>query len=224
MLVISNLFKRLAQSTIWQDKIHEKYGITCYSKEPGDVLDPIILRQTCNILSLMPTKLVKDCGINRLYFSSTMGPNLSYFPNHGYFIDNSVTLNVNIFYHPDIMDDFFDYRGYFVDRPTQTVLHEFAHGYDGSHGNISQKSEWTKLSGWSPIPKPGLKQLVINQKGRPPIIGEWYFDPKAGFTRFYGKRNPYDDFADCFSFYIAGLSKLPENKKNYFDNLIKKYK
>jgi hypothetical protein len=55
------------------------------------------------------------------------------------------------------------------------------------------------------------------------MVGEWYYDPKAGFTRFYAKRNPWDDWADSFSFYVGGLKKLPDNKTEYFDKLLKKY-
>jgi len=172
----------------------------------------------------MPVELVKACGVTKLIFSSKMGPNMPHYPNHGYYIGDSVTLNSDIFYHPDIMDDFFDHNGYFIDRPTQTILHEFAHGYDAIRGEISLRPEWLKLSGWSKDPKPGLKRLIINAPGVPPVVGEWYYNPKAGFTRFYAKRNPWDDWADAFSFFTGNMkSKLPENKNEYFEALLKKY-
>lgn len=215
---------RIANSTFWQDKIREKFDIICRPKESGESLDPVLLRQTFNILSVMPVDLVKDCGVNTLYFDSHMGPNMPYYPNHGYYINNTVTLNVNIFYHPDVSDDFFDYRGYFISRPAQTLIHEFAHSFDEFHHNMSLQLEWLKLSGWSEQPKPGLKRLIINTPGMAPVIGEWYFNPAAGFTRFYAKRNPYDDWADSFSFYVARMkSKLPDNKVAYFDKMLKKY-
>ena len=153
-----------------------------------------------------------------------MGPNKPYYPNHGYYIHHTVTLNNNIFYHPDVMEDFFDYHGYFIDRPTQTIYHEFAHGYDAFHHDLSKKEDWTKLSGWSPAPKNGLKRLIIKGDGIPDVLGEWFFHPKAEFTRFYAKRNPWDDWADSFSFYIGDLkSKVPAIKRKYFDDLLKKY-
>ena len=66
--------------------------------------------------------------------------------------------------------------------------------------------------------------MVINEPGMPAKIGEWYYDPSAGFTRFYAKMNPWDDWADSFCFYIAKMkTKLPENKNQYFDNILKKY-
>ena len=223
---LASLIRNAVQEepTYWATKIQDTFGIACAPKEPGTPLDPIVLRQTYSILDLMRPNLVKACGVNTLYFSNSMGPNKSYYPNHGYYVDNSVTLNNDIFYHPDVMDDFFDSHGYFIGRPTQTIVHEFAHGYDAAHDELSVKPEWTKLSGWSAEDRPGLKRLVIMTPGQPPLLGEWYFDPKAKFTRFYAKRNPWDDFADSFAYFAGGLKdKVPANKAEYMSNLLKPY-
>jgi hypothetical protein len=169
---------------------------------------------------------VRDCGVGELYLSYKMGPNKPQYPNHGYFCpdDKSVTLNADIFENPDSPDDFYDDFGYFVSRPVQTVLHEWGHSLDDAKGELSLKDEWLKLSGWSESPKPGLKQLIIDEPGMPRVVGEWYYNPKAKFTRFYAKRNPWDDWADSFAFYFAKMkSKVPESKRNYFDSLLKKY-
>ena len=223
MILISEYIRKVANELFWKQKIQDKFGIECAQKE-NKPLDPILLRQTYLILDTMPEKLVRQCGVYKLIFSSTMGPNLPYYPTHGYYVHNLVTLNDNIFYHPDVMDDFFDEHGYFIDRPTQTIIHEFAHGYDAARGEISTKPEWTKLSGWSKEPKQGLKRIVIKTPGQETVYGEWYYNPKAGFTRFYAKRNPWDDWAEAFSFYVGNMkSKLPENKIEYFDALLKKY-
>jgi hypothetical protein len=225
METFASFLRKIANNTFWQDKIQEKYSIVCAPKETGGSLDPIILRQTYLILSRMPVKLVKDCGVTQLLFSSTMGPNKSYYPNHGYFYpgDKSVTMNVNVYYHPDIMDDFFDHHGYFVNRIFQTLVHEMFHGYDAVHNDLSLKPEWLKLSGWSPVPRLGLKRMVINEPGMPAKIGEWYYDPSAEFTRFYARMNPWDDWADSACYKVSGLDKLPANKNAYFDKLLKKY-
>jgi hypothetical protein len=208
----------------WADRIKDQFGIKVSTKESGYEIDPTIIRQLNLILSKMPTEEVKDCKIFDVYFSFTMGPNLPHYPNHGYYINNSVTLNVNIFTDPDQSEDFLDEHGYAVNRATHTVIHEFGHGYDQNNGDLSLQPEWLQLSGWSKDAKPGLKRLVIKDPGAPVVIGEWFFDPRAGFVRFYAKRNPYDDFADSFAFYVAGLQdKLPENKRQYFQKLLLKY-
>ena len=153
-----------------------------------------------------------------------MGPCKPYYPNHGYFIDNSVTLNSDIFYNPDSPSDFMDYKGYFVTRPEQTLLHEFAHGYDEIHDFLSAKKDWLSLSGWSEKYFPGLKRLVINDKGAPEVKGEWFYDPTAEFTRFYAKKNPWDDWADSFAFYVSGLkNKVPSKKSDYLKSLLSSY-
>lgn len=208
----------------WPDKLQEKYDIKAHVKEPGRILDPIIIRQIYQALSMMPAQLVRDCGVKNVYIDYRMGPSLSRYPNHGYYINQSVTLNSNIFEDPDQPTDFVDSKGYFVSRAVQTIWHEFFHSYDAYNGDLSLKPEWLKLSGWSKDSKPGLKRLIINEPGMPPVIGEWFYLPSAGFPRFYGKRNPEDDFADFAAFYIAGLhNNLPENKLRYFNHLLSKY-
>ena len=228
MISITSALRKTVAYTcyFWEEKIKEIFGISCHPKESETGLDPIILRQIYLILNRMPVSLVKACGVEDFYISTKMGPSKPLFPNHGYFYpdDDTITLNADIFYHPDTPDDFFDHRGYFVSRPAQTLIHEMGHALDAHLGDISLKEDWLKLSGWSQNPEPGLKRIIIKDPGAPLVIGEWFYDPKAGFTRFYAKRNPYDDFADSFAFYVSGMKdKLPENKRAYFDALLKKY-
>jgi hypothetical protein len=72
--------------------------------------------------------------------------------------------------------------------------------------------------------KAGTAKIVIREQGSPELVGEWYYDPKEGFPRFYAKRNPWDDYADCFAFYVGGLKGfLPANKIAYFDKALKAY-
>jgi hypothetical protein len=223
-MILVSCIQKIAESAYWEETLRDKFGINSFSKEPEIPLDPIILRQVYQILNLIPDRMVKSCGINKLYISNKMGNNRSYFPNHGYFVGDSVTLNADIFYSPDKPEDFFDHHGYFIDRPTQTLLHEFAHGYDEHNGNLSLRKKWLKLSGWDPEPKKGLKRLIVQSKDAPDVIGEWYYNPKASFTRFYAKRNPWDDWADSCSFYLGKLrSKVPDDKRDYFEALLKRY-
>lgn len=230
MRTLANFLMKIASSTLWGDKIQEKFGIFCAPDVPSDILDPLILRQTFLILDTMPVELVRDCEVSKLVFSNSMGANKPYYPNHGYYysVDKSITLNNDIFYNPDYPDDFYDSNCYRVGRPAQTLVHELGHALDAAKGDISLKPDWLKLSGWSETPRQGLKRMVINEPGMPVKMGEWYYDPQisgdSNFTRFYGKMNPWDDLADCFSFFVIGMkNKLPDSKKDYFDNLLNKY-
>jgi hypothetical protein len=120
--------------------------------------------------------------------------------------------------------------GGMLNKFDQTLYHELGHGWDevqgknGKKGQLSLESEWMKLSGWSKEPKPGLKRIIIREEGAPEVKGEQYYSPDAKFTRFYAKRNSWDDFADTFSYYVGGLkSFLPPEKIKYFDKYLSQY-
>jgi hypothetical protein len=219
---LSSSLYRSAEADYHHKQLLDRYGINI-QMSPEVHEGQWILRQVCNILRPIPAELVKACGIRQMLIQF-LGPNMPYYPNHGYFTGDLVALNSDIFIHPDAPDDFMDNHGYTLSRSEETLYHEFGHGFDAYHGDLSLQPAWTTLSGWSDVPQPGLQQLRIKEQDAPEVIGEWFYDPKAEFTRFYAKRNPWDDFADSFSFYVAGLkNKVPATKKNYFDKLLKKY-
>lgn len=215
--------ENISEKLYWETLLLKNFGLII--KLEPKVQDSFwIIRNIYNTLKSIPPNLIKECGIKNIIIRDDMGPSRPYYPNHGYFIHDEVNLNENIFRHPDEPEDFYDHKGYFLSRPQQTILHEFGHGYDAYHDDLSLQSPWLCLSGWSYDPKPGLQKLHIKEKGVPEVIGEMYYDPKAEFTRFYAKRNSYDDWADCFSFYVAGMrNKVPQKKCDYFDKLLVKY-
>lgn len=215
----------LAASDIayWDAKLRDTFGLNV--RTDGGAPNPHILyRQLYLSVSRVPPALIRACGVTDVLFKSDMGESKAFSPNHGYYIGHNVGLNVNCFSCPDHPEDFSDQYGYSLGRAAQTVLHELGHGFDYWGGDLAQQPAWMALSGWSREPKKGLVQLHIKEPVTPEIFGEMYYDPKAEFTRFYGKRNSYDDFADCFAFYVAGLkSKVPANKRAYLDDLLGKY-
>jgi hypothetical protein len=176
-------------------------------------------------LKKLPPELVKDCGIKLLAFED-LGPSKEYYPNHGKYVHNTLVLNHNIIDDPTLIVD--PDSGNAVNKFDQTFYHELGHGWDDVHGtggtDLSLQKEWLGLSGWSKEPVPGHRRVIIREEGAPVLKGEYYYSPEAGFTRFYAKRNPWDDFADSFSYYVAGLkSFIPENKRGYFDKKLGKY-
>lgn len=177
-------------------------------------------------LKRLPVALVKDCGIKPLKFEN-MGPSREYYPNHGRYMDGTLALNSTLLDDDRMIVD--EKAGAAFNKFDQTLFHELGHGWDEAqcpkgHEQLSTMPEWLNLSGWSEKQKPGLHRIKIREQGTPEVVGEWWFDPNAGFTRFYGKRNPYDDWADCFSYYVGNLKgKLPQNKTEYFDRYLKKY-
>jgi len=174
----------------------------------------------------IPKKLIIDCGINKLGFED-LGPSAKYYPNHGKYQDSKLILNTYLFKDPPVGKDD---EGNDISHIKFVLAHEMGHGYDEIFGKkdsdeeLCKRPEWLDISGWSREPKKGLKRLIINEKGYSTIKGEWYYSPDAKFCRFYGKRNPWDDWADTFAYYVINFkNKIPESKLKYFDKLLFKY-
>ena len=194
--------------------------------EVPDETDSKKLEDLQKALTDIPKRLIVDCGINSLDFED-LGPSAQYYPNHGRYKDNTLVLNSNIFNDPPVGQD---EEGSDISHLKFVLVHEMGHGYDEIFGkkdngvDLSLRPNWLRLSGWSEKPDKGLKRLIIKEPGHPVVKGEWYYSPSANFCRFYGKRNPYDDWADTFSFYIIGMKRyIPEEKLKYFDDLLSRY-
>lgn len=163
----------------------------------------------------MPAWSLSGCGISLIDFKD-LGESAEYHPNHGYYIGGMLVLNHRMEQDSTVFKD--ASSGKACPILEFVLYHEIGHGYDEFKGGLSEHSEWLALSGWSKVPGPGLQRITIVDEGRV-TEGEWCFDPSLeGFSRYYGMRNPWDDFADCFSFYIMGMHGfLPAKKKQYFD-------
>lgn len=222
--------RRVAQDLLdWSEKnsslevLSSSYGIGLTEDTNPEYYD-ILLKS----VGKLPMDLVRDCKIARLGFED-MGESREYYPNHGKYIEGgTLILNERLF---DDSSMEVDSGGRELNKFDQTFYHELGHGWDveqaaalGFGEDLSLRPEWLELSGWSNTPIPGHRRMVIREKGTPVLKDDWYYSPNAGFTRFYAKRNPWDDWADSFAYYVSGLkSFLPENKIKYFDNKLQKY-
>ena len=222
-----NKLRRIASAV---EAYSEKIGVVEQLKGVYDIeIDPDTEEELVKLLSSslekLPPELVKDCGIKTLGFED-LGPSKEYYPNHGKYIGSTLVLNQQIVDDPTLIVD--PDSGSSVNKFDQTLYHELGHGWDEAQCPdsecLSLKKEWMILSKWSEKPVPGYRRVIIKEPGTPVLKGEYYYSPGAGFTRFYAKRNPWDDFADSFSYYVADLkSFLPPNKVAYFDKHIGKY-
>jgi hypothetical protein len=194
--------------------MEDKFGLTV----DGD--DPRQISMLATAMERLPRPLAADCGIRYIGFRD-LGPSREYYPNHGLYEGNKLYLNTQL-----LSDDqvFLDPSGRSLNRFDHTLYHEMGHGWDERNGDISLKPEWVSLSGWSKDPQPGLERITIREEGVPDHVGPWYSSPGAGYTRFYARIAPWEDFADSFAFYVAGLSGfLPASKIRYFDNALWRY-
>ena len=218
-IVSAKIKEKYEDDRIYKE-IKDEYNVTVL---PGNKIENV--KKLYEALKKLPTQLVKDCKIVTMDFKD-LGPSKEFYPNHGRYQKGILTLNERILKDTSMEEDKETHKK--VSKFEHTYFHELGHGFDEKKHEkdkwLSLKDDWLKLSGWSESPKPGYKRLIIREEGAPELKGEWYYSPDAKFSRFYGKRNPWDDFADSFSYYVAGLkSYLPPNKRKYFDDLLKEY-
>jgi hypothetical protein len=224
-----NLICRLRRIAADISEINKRQDVlsaikSIYDIEVDPKSPPECIRMLSESLQRLNPELVKGCGIKSMAFED-MGPSKEYFPNHGKYINHTLVLNEQLLEDPRIIVDL--EHGVILNKFDQTFYHELGHGWDENNGEgteLSLKADWVDLSGWSKYPKPGLKRVRIHEDGAPEVVGEYYYSPNARFTRFYAKRNPWDDWADSFSYYVGNAkSYLPGNKIKYFEKVLSKY-
>jgi hypothetical protein len=193
----------------------------------GDA-DPACANMVLFCIGNLPSDLIRECCIKTLGFED-LGPSAKYYPNHGYYRTpgDILVLNKRMLEDPihGVSDD-----GRDISTFEFILAHELGHGWDAAQGNkdvgqdYSMCQEWLSLSDWSETPKPGHKRLRIVEDGYPEKVGEWYYSPSANFSRYYGKMNPWDDWADSFAYYVTGMkTKIPTDKLTYFNEKLGKY-
>lgn len=171
-------------------------------------------------LSRLPHALIAACGIKELGFKD-LGVSREYFPNHGLYVDDKLFLNTQNIDDPIVHKDG---SGRTLDRFEHTLYHELGHGLDKMRDNESQRDPWLSLSGWSKEPFPGGLKVIISEEGCEDVHGTWFYDSKASFPRFYAKQAPWEDYADCFAFYVGGLKDfLPAAKIKFLDGILSPY-
>lgn len=104
-----------------------------------------------------------------------------------------------------------------------TMVHEIGHAVWQQLTPV-QQSVWYGLSGWVKGQQPGnLAPYVERRPGWE--IGkteEWTHKPNVQFTRRYAERNPFEDFADSFAFWLLGKPhQMSPAKRAYMDRTIK---
>jgi len=224
--VDTTILRKLAKKLY--SKVEDDYLLRSIYEDYGIVVVPTVssgdIESLQDSLSRLPKDLVRDCGLKKLEFKD-LGPSKKYYPNHGRYEGDLLILSEHLFKDPFLEVDF--KSGNSLNKLDQILFHELGHGWDeekGSNKELSLEPEWLELSGWSEKPIKGHKRLIIREKGCPEMVGEYYYAPDAKFCRYYGKRNPWDDWADSFAYYVGGLKgTVPEGKREYFDEKLERY-
>ena len=102
-----------------------------------------------------------------------------------------------------------------------TVVHEVGHSIYDTFSPES-KQAWEAISGWMKGWKPGQLPAYVEQRpGWGHEVSKWTHKPGILFTRHYGERNPGEDFADCFGFFLLGKGhQMAPAKRKFLEQLI----
>ncbi len=180
----------------------EKFGVKL-----GSSVDH---KQACDIarvLSMFPEDVMED-RVETISVDGRFGASKKKYPNHGRYYEEHkrIVLNPNIFgeetsYTTD--------SGEKIEKVMHTLVHEIAHSIDDKHG-LSNKKEWRGISGWKYIgdrePGDDEERMLLTEEGVVTLKGKWSYKKGTNFPRWYGARNPKEDFCEAFAFAFLGAS------------------
>lgn len=203
-LKISTEFVKSLTPENFRDSILENHGVAL-----GDSVSFEHAKALDAILDKLPREFVDD-KIKKISTDARFGSSKRKYPNHGRYLpdDKKVVLNPDIFGKET---SYVDGQNKPVTTLAHTLLHEIAHGIDDKYG-LSDKKEWREISGWKYIgldgePAEGSERLLLKEDGKTMLKGRWSYKTGTTFARWYGARNPAEDFCESFVFAYLGCDK-----------------
>jgi hypothetical protein len=96
------------------------------------------------------------------------------------------------------------------------IVHEIGHSVY-SHLPVSVQKRWEKTAGWVKGEREGNEPKYVEKRpGWPELTSEWTHVKGKKFPRRYSEKNPDENFADCFAFYILGKPQQMEPEQRAF--------
>lgn len=103
-----------------------------------------------------------------------------------------------------------------------TMVHEVGHSvFEGLPQGIQEA--WNNLSSWTKGDAPADYVRYVEKRPGWEIgkTEKWAHRPGVAFTRHYAERNPGEDFADSFAFFIMGKPhQMGKDKREFMANLV----
>ena len=112
-----------------------------------------------------------------------------------------------------------------LDHVELTLAHEVGHSVFMRLSKAEQ-DQWKKLSGWQVGSGPDQAAPYREKRpGWPREVATETHSKDAKFTRRYGERNEFEDFADAFGFFVMGQKdRVPVEKRQFLERMFKKQK
>lgn len=207
---------------------YEKFFFDEYNIRLGKDLTFDMSERIYEAFQKLPPLITKSNFIARIEINKDLGEPHVFYPNHGRWDNKLHCMYLNPL---TVMST--DYM--------HLITHEAGHAVDHLLGpgekNISMEPAWLALSGWTMLP-PELntdrvddetyytqgeyKRLSLRDDDKL-MLARWWHKKNAKFARWYGTRDPREDFAECFSYLCIGQDKrVPPNKAKFIRELMKK--
>jgi hypothetical protein len=202
-----------------------------FESEYGIKLGSINFEESCRLFdafNMLPKKFFIGT-IKLIEIDPSLGKPLKVYPNHGRWEEDFKAMYLN----PEVLKH----------EPTESIhliLHETGHAIDAGMDNISLKKAWRNMSGWTQSPPGITQQEKSNQaylehddyrrlkieEDQQLLVSNWWYDKDAHFVREYASRNPKEDFAESFAYYVMRelnrFKDCPEKARFIRDEVINK--
>jgi hypothetical protein len=101
------------------------------------------------------------------------------------------------------------------------LVHEVGHSLYNSLTS-SEKTIWLGISGWTKNKVEGQAPAYVERRpGWEPKTSEWTHKFGVKFSRYYGEKNPDEDFADCFAFFLMNKAyRIGRTKRLFFEKFV----
>lgn len=169
------------------DALYRGVSIRGFTPDQEEMVRATVSRVPPELMHVLVSEIVADRGMGA---------------KHGRFDPETKTVRINP--HGFVLRQRFGEGPGWIHHIELTMVHEFGHALYESLSE-AEKQEWYTLSGWVKGTKKGnASRYVEKRPGWDAYTSKWTHEPGVKMPRHYAEKNPNEQFADCFAFFLLG--------------------